>query len=76
MALGSVCGIAAVPGPSSAEARAGLILRICASLVLQKSRFSPEGPWPTSSPARASCWLSAAEQQVVFDERRDRRLPA
>ena len=36
----------------------------------------PEGPWPTSSPARASCWLAAAEQQVVFDERRDHRLPA
>ena len=28
----------------------------------------PEGPWPTSSPARALCWLAAAEQQVVFDE--------
>ena len=36
----------------------------------------PEGPWPTSSPARALCWLAAAEQQVVFDERRDHRLPA
>eukprot|EP00966_Prymnesium_polylepis_P164189 3796411-Prymnesium_polylepis.1 len=40
MALGSVCGVAAVPGSSSAEARAGLILRICASLVLQKVVFS------------------------------------
>jgi hypothetical protein len=39
MALGSVCGIAAVPGPSSAEARAGLILRIYAALVLQKVFF-------------------------------------
>jgi hypothetical protein len=36
----------------------------------------PEGPWPTFSPARALCWLAAAEQQVVFDERRDHRLPA
>eukprot|EP00966_Prymnesium_polylepis_P196409 4551637-Prymnesium_polylepis.1 len=41
MALGSVCRVAAVvPGPSSAEARAGVILRIYAALVLQKSRFS------------------------------------
>jgi hypothetical protein len=23
----------------------------------------PEGPWPTSSPARALCWLAAVEQQ-------------
>ena len=36
----------------------------------------PEGPWLTSSPARALCWLAAAEQQVVFDARRDHRLPA
>ena len=33
----------------------------------------PEGPWPTSSPARASCWLAAAEQQVV--SRRTSRSP-
>ena len=43
--LGSVCGVAAVPGPSSAEARAGLILRIYAALVLQKSRFRQKVGW-------------------------------
>eukprot|EP00966_Prymnesium_polylepis_P274353 6338282-Prymnesium_polylepis.1 len=41
MALGSARGVVAVPGLGSAEGRAGLVLRIYAPLVLQKSSFVP-----------------------------------